>query len=269
MIRAYLTFLGAALTVLTTPAATAQSHEEAKAEGKAFAEDAREKAKAAATTAADPDTLPNYDLDAARDLQNMADDPAGIEAAARSNAPGHQGYRARKDSLTNRARFERTDIEAVIARAGAVSDNPLDFTSGMAIGGSHGTCVPLPPSPGTAGTYIATCNTGYTAEQEQLACTVLLEGTVTQQPTYQYLCSDFGEFNFDRVPWCERFSSSDCRVTGYREGRCLRWGKIGNERWCSEPGDIITELTCSAPVQGETPYNISGESIVSTQRNES
>lgn len=269
MIRAYLAFLGAALTVLTTPAATAQSREEAKAEGKAFAEDAREKAKAAATSAPDPGTLPNYDPDEARDLQTMADDPARIEAAARSSAPRHQGYRAVKDSLASRARFEPSDIEAVIARAGAVSDTPLDYTSGMAIGGSQGTCVPLPPGSGTAGIYMATCNTGYTAEEEQRLCTVPLEETVVQQPAYQYLCSDFGEFNLDRVPWCERFAGSDCRVTGYRDGFCLRWGKIGKERWCSELGDIITELTCSAPVEGQTPYNISNETLVTTARNES
>ena len=58
----------------------------------------------------------------------------------------------------------------------------------MAIGGEKGTCVPLPPGSGTAGSYFATCNTGTIIEQGSGMCSVTLLAEIEQQPRYHYLC---------------------------------------------------------------------------------
>ena len=68
-----------------------------------------------------------------------------------------------RDSMDRRTRFAPQDLDATIARSNVISDDPLAYTSGMAIGGSQGRCVPLPPASGTAARYMATCNVGYPA----------------------------------------------------------------------------------------------------------
>src|SRR3546814_20498681 len=77
--------------------------------------------------------------------------------------------------MDNRARFSPQEIKSILARSGEISETPLDFTSGMSVSGSKGNCVPLPPGTGSVGTYMATCNTGYTSEQTTATCQVPLE----------------------------------------------------------------------------------------------
>jgi hypothetical protein len=96
----------------------------------------------------------------------LADHPDRIEGAARSAATGNTAIRTIEDSMNNRARFSPQEIKSILARSGEISETPLDYTSGMSVSGSKGNCVPLPPGTGSVGTYMATCNTGYTAEQK-------------------------------------------------------------------------------------------------------
>src|SRR3546814_13297011 len=77
--------------------------------------------------------------------------------------------------MDNRARFSPQEIKSILARSGEISETPLDYTSGMSVSGSKGNCVPLPPGTGSVGTYMATCNTGYTAEQKTATCQVTPE----------------------------------------------------------------------------------------------
>jgi conjugal transfer mating pair stabilization protein TraN len=174
-----------------------------------------------------------------------------------------------RDSMANRARFEPNEIEDVIARSLAINETPLDYTSGMAISGSQGSCVPLPPGSGAAGTYTATCNTGTRIDQSVGQCAVPLVVRVSQQPQYHYLCSPLGSFNLSGEPDCEEFSGALCRVTGHRDGPCLQWGWSGGRKWCTEPGDPLTELTCDEQVAGQTPYRIANATTVTTTPDES
>src|SRR5690606_39238511 len=114
------------------------------------AAEAAQKARAAATTAPDAGRVPNYDPAGTRALEDLADHPDRIEGAARAAASGHAGYRAMQDSVASRATFEPETIREVLARPDAIGENPLDYTSGMAVTGSQGTCVPLPPGSGSA-----------------------------------------------------------------------------------------------------------------------
>lgn len=253
--------------LLLTANAAAQQHD-AKADGKAFAESLRGEAQQAASNEPDTSTLPNYDRNAVQGLETLADNPDRIEGSAAAAASGHQGYRTIRDSMVNRARFDPADIEQVIARSQAINETPLDFTSGMAITGSLGSCVPLPPGSAAAGTYTATCNSGTRIEQSAEQCSVPLIASVSTRPQYHYLCSRFPNLGGVDEPACSGFDGAGCEVTGERE-TCLQWSSAGGRPWCSEPGEPILELTCSAEVPGQTPYLITAATSVTTTPDES
>lgn len=182
-------FLMALAALALAGSLAAQTREEAKADGKAFAAEAAKKAREAASTPPDASRIPNFDAAGTRALENLADDPDRIEGAARSAASGHAGYRAMQDSVHNRAAFDPQTIRDVLSRSVAIGENPLDYTSGMAVTGSQGTCVPLPPGTGSAGTYTATCNTGVSGELRQASCTIPLAVTFEERTTYRYYAS--------------------------------------------------------------------------------
>ncbi len=247
-----------ALSLLAVPASAQQ--QEARSDGKAFGESLRGEAQAASKSEPNASELPNFDRNAVRNLERLADNPDQIEGTATAASRNHQGHRLVRDSMANRARFESDDIEAVIARSLAINTAPLDYTSGMSISGSQGECVPLPPGSGSAGTYTATCNTGTRVEQAQGQCSVPLVASVTQRQQWHYLCNDTGIQQ--GLPWCSTFNSGLCRITGYRPGPCLQWWDNGFNRYCSEPGDPIAEISCDAPDSRYTPYAITTQSTV-------
>jgi conjugal transfer mating pair stabilization protein TraN len=269
MIRTMITMLLGALTAstLALPVA-AQTREEAKADGKAFATEARGAAREAATTAPDSARIPNFDPAATRDLEQLARDPDQIEARGRSAAPSSPALRAIRDSMASRAQFDPNEIEGLLSRSQAINAAPLDYTSGMSIGGSQGSCVPLPPGAASAGTYMATCNSGTRLEQSQGQCTVPLTARVNQQGEWHYLCSPLGDINAADVPGCYAFAGASCQVTGRRE-TCLQWFDNGAVRFCSEPGEPINELTCDAEVPGQTAFFTSTRTVVETAPDES
>ena len=253
-----------ALAMLAAPASAQQ--QEARSDGKAFGESLRGEAQVASRSQPTASDLPNYDRQAVRNLEQLADNPDQIEGTARAASRNHQGHRLVRDSMANRARFETDDIEAVIARSLAINKTPLDYTSGMSISGSQGECVPLPPGSGSAGTYTATSNAGTRIEQSQGQCAVPLVASVTQRQQWHYLCNDTGIHQ--GLPWCSAFNSGQCRVTGYRPGPCLQWWDNGFNRYCSEPGDPIAETSCDAPDPRYTPYAITTQSTVDTAADE-
>ncbi|WP_298300460.1 conjugal transfer protein TraN [uncultured Erythrobacter sp.] len=247
-----------ALSLLAVPASAQQ--QEARSDGKAFGESLRGEAQAASKSEPNASELPNFDRNAVRNLERLADNPDQIEGTATAASRTHQGHRLVRDSMANRARFESDDIEAVIARSLAINKTPLDYTSGMSISGSQGECVPLPPGAGSAGTYTATCNTGTRIEQAQGQCAVPLVASVTQRQQWHYLCNDTGIQQ--GLPLCSTFNSGLCRITGYRPGPCLQWWDNGFNRYCSEPGDPIAEISCDAPDPRYAPYAITTQSTV-------
>ena len=140
-----------------TPGAVAHAQtttEAAKADGKAFARDKAAAAQEAATTRPDAERVPNFG--GVPGQSGYFDDPDRMSREAASQASSSTGYRTMRDSMDRRARFDPQDLDAVIARSKTLSEDPLAYTSGMAIGGSQGRCVPLPAGSGSAGRYMAT-----------------------------------------------------------------------------------------------------------------
>jgi conjugal transfer mating pair stabilization protein TraN len=252
--------VGALLLALAGPLHAQTTTDAAKADGKAFGRDKAASAQSAATTNPDASRIPNFGGTPSQ--SGYFDDPDRMSREAASQATTNTGYKAMRDSMDRRARFAPQDLDATTARSNVISDDPLAYTSGMAIGGSQGRCVPLPPASGTAARYKATCNTGFTVESGIQSCTIALQASINTVTDYLYYCPR-------RDPECTAFDLSTCQLTGSHPGPCLQGYKEGTRLICTEPGDPISEYTCSAPVNGISPISVTTRKVVSTSKDES
>jgi len=253
--------LALALAIALPAAALAQTTTDAaKADGKAFGKDIGAAAQSAATTQPSADRVPGFGGTPSQ--SGYFDDPKAMERAAASQASSNTGYAAMRDSMDRRATFNKVDLDAAIARSKTISEDPLAYTSGMGLGGTQGRCVPLPPSSGTAARYKATCNTGYTVESGTQSCTMTLQASVTTVTDYLYYCPRLD-------PECTTFDLPTCRLTGSHPGPCLQGYKEGNRFICTEPGDPISEYTCSTPVSGASLISVTTRQVVTTNKDES
>lgn len=231
----------------------------AKADGKAFGRDKAAAAQGAATTDPDASRIPNFG--GVPNQSGYFDDPDRMSREAASQATSSTGYRTMRDSMDRRARFAPQDLDATIARSKVIGGDPLSYTSGMGISGSQGRCVPLPPGGGTAGRYMATCNTGYTATQETRNCPVTLVPKVEQRQAYGYYCLPAsGDPN--AVYDCARYPAPQCRLV-----QSIPVNICDPSFGCTS--FTINEMSCTAPIDGATPYTVTGENVVTTTRDES
>jgi conjugal transfer mating pair stabilization protein TraN len=231
----------------------------AKADGKAFGRDKAAAAQGAATTDPDASRIPNFG--GVPSQSGYFDDPDRMSREAASQATSSTGYRTMRDSMDRRARFAPQDLDATIARSKVIGGDPLSYTSGMGISGSQGRCVPLPPGSGTAGRYMATCNTGYTATQETRNCPVALVAKVEQRQAYGYYCLPAsGDPN--AVYDCARYPAPQCRLV-----QSIPVNICDPSFGCTS--FTINEMSCTSPIDGATPYTVTGENVVTTTRDES
>ena len=262
--------LAAALALLCVlpGASTAQSTDAARADGKQTARDMLESVRSAASVPVDADRLPNFDPSAAQSLESLADDPDRIESNARQAALVHQGYQAVEDSLNRRARFTPSEIAAVIARAGKISEAPLDYTSGMAIGGSNGQCAELPPGSASAGSYIATCNAGTSGERRTASCTASLEPDITTTTSYDYYClpnnaPDSGKWS------CHNYQSGTCQLVRTEYVPCYQLPQFSSIPCRGRNMIQVDQYRCSAQLPGLIPDDTAITSSVETRLNDS
>ena len=259
----------AALFALTSAASIhAQTRDAARADGKEFATELLGEARDAATTNPDAARVPNFDPQATRDLQDLARDPDQIEARGRSAATTSTPMRTIRDSMASRVQFDPDEIADMLARSRTINETPLDYTSGMSVTGSQGACVPLPPGSASAGTYTATCNTGFTAIRETGTCQVTLDTRVEARDVYGYYCIAGTGVDPSSLYACDHYQGPQCRVVqswdipcGYDYYSGYYWGCYGTLR--------IDLVSCSEPVPGATPYTVTSENVVTTTRNES
>jgi conjugal transfer mating pair stabilization protein TraN len=252
----------------TAQSATGQTTADAKADGKAFGNSVIDQVKSAATTAPDASRVPGFNPAATQSLEDLADNPDRIGGAARSAASSNTAVRTIEDSMNNRARFSPQEIKSILARSGEISETPLDYTSGMSVSGSKGNCVPLPPGTGSVGTYVATCNTGYTAEQKSASCSITLEASATPHEVYGYYCVGGSGVDPASIYACNHYPAPQCTITqSWPINLCDPYLGI---YWGCSYGDLHVDLvSCTAPVDGATPYTTTTETVVTTQHNES
>ena len=252
--------------------------EAAKADGKAFAREKAAAAQDAATARPDANRVPNFG--GAPSQSGYFDDPERMSREAASQASSSTGYRTMRDSMDRRARFAPQDLDAVIERSEVISQDPLSYTSGMSIGGAQGRCVPLPPGSGTAGRYMATCNSGYTASQENRSCAIALRTSVDRTSVYKYYAEV--PFHTGIAPPISEFSSAlgdgTCTNIGTADS-CLvvrEYGLNPSSRCGRFRFDI---LQCSAavpnlnganyPATGQVWFALDQTTTVHTSRDES
>lgn len=254
---------------LTSTQASAQtSTAAAKADGKAFGREKAATAKNAATTDPDAERVPNFEGNPIQ--SGYFDDPDAMTGAAASQTSSHDGYRTMRSSIENRARFAPVDLDATIARSKTISEDPLTYTTGMSVSGTQGRCVPLPSATGSSTRYFVTCNTGFTATEEQKNCNIPLNVSVAPSTRYTYWCSAFGTHGFNRVDDCALFDNQQCAHEGERPGICLQWEMRPNRvRVCIEPGEPVTTLSCPSQVAGGTLRGTTRQSSITTTRDES
>jgi len=256
MIRSTLAAFAAAL-LLASPALAQSATDAAKAEGKAFAAEKTAAAQAAATTAPDPNRMPNYS--AATSTQSAYfDDPDRMAGDAATAATTHQGYRTMRDSMDRRARFAPVDLDATIARSEEIAKDPLAYTSGMAIGGTRGRCVPLPATSSTSARYTATCNTGTSISQTTASCSIPLAVSIQETAIYKYfaevpfahtgLASSITEFN-------AAIAAGTCTDLGVTDSCAAvrAYGATPIKRCNDYRYDIVQ---CSAAVSGLSGFNV-------------
>jgi conjugal transfer mating pair stabilization protein TraN len=266
MKRLLLPLLCFACACLPTSVSAQTTTDAAKADGKAFGRDQAAAAQSAATTYPDANRIPNFG--GVPNQSGYFDDPDRMAREASSQATANTGYRTMRDSMDRRAQFAPQDLDAVVARSDVINDDPLSYTSGMSISGSQGRCVPLPPGTGTAARYMATCNVGYTATQETRSCPVTLNATIEQRQVYGYYCVGGSGVDPASIYNCNRYPAPQCTVTqSYPINLCDPYLGI---YWGCNSGDLRVDLvSCTAPVDGATPYSVTGENVVTTSRDES
>ena len=216
-------------------------------DGKAFGELLRPKAAGSAKTTPTPATVPNF-VPGVPVESSYYSTPANLAPAAAAAAPSSTGYKTVTTSVTTRAKFAKVDLDATVARGKLVAADPSTYVSGY--GGAAGACVPLPPGAGGAGTYEATCNTGYVeAPPVTHACAITLTHQFSVANRYE--CSETG-WGFNKVDDCAIPGFAGCTVTGSRPGKCLVpfIGPNGKPTGCAEPGEPIQMLSCPAAVPG-------------------
>ena len=264
-------FSVAALSACLAPAAQAQTSpqgptttEAAKAEGKAFGREQAAAAQRAATTHPDAERIPNFSNAPAE--TRLFDDPARMERKAARQANNNPGFRTLRDSMELRARFAPEELDGVIARSARISADPMSYTSGMAVTGAAGRCVPVPPGSSSGARYMATCNVGYTAREDIRHCAIPLKAEVTNETRYIHWCSEYG---FGAEEDCTRFRSAGCERTGWLERPCLQWADFDGPRLCPEPSEPISVMSCPAPVPGAPLQDIVITRSLTTNRDES
>lgn len=234
----------------------------ARSDGKAFAAEIARQAQDAAKRQPTADSVPNFT--ASPSQSPLFDDPDALARAAAAAATSHEGYQTVRSSVDRRPRIAPADIEATIARGQAIADNPTEFVSGMGIGGGQGSCRELPAGSASNGYYEATCNSGLALEQKIERCTIPLSVSVTRTTGYRYWCSWFNAA-LNRVDDCALFENASCETTGWHPGRCLQ----GTPKNCTEPGEPVQELLCSAEVPGATLRGTETRNSITERRDES
>src|SRR3546814_6825605 len=83
------------------------------------------------------------------------DDPERMEAEAAATKASNEQYRITTDADRTRPTFSNSEILETTARATTVENDPSAYLAGESMGGSSGSCVPLPPGSGSEGYYEA------------------------------------------------------------------------------------------------------------------
>lgn len=113
--------------------------------------------------------LPNY---GGTDLPEKVyfDVPDRLAADGGMKAGTNDAFGTVTDKGRTRPTFSNAEILAATSRGTMIEKDPEAYLGGQSIGGTEGTCTPLPPSVGGKGYYEATCNQGAKVTEAAESC---------------------------------------------------------------------------------------------------
>ncbi len=114
------------------------------------------------------------------------DDPDRLATDGGMKAGTDDAFGTVTDKGRTRPSFSNAEILAATSRGSAIEQNPEAYLGGQSIGGSAGTCTPLPPSVGGKGYYEATCNQGAKVSQAAESCRGNVVPSVVNTLRYEY-----------------------------------------------------------------------------------
>lgn len=241
-----------------SPAVGQMTLDEARQEGKALGTEKRNDSTLVPSSDAQAAAVPGYSGTSLPE-GSYFDDPEKLEAAAQSTKSSNEQYRITTDADRTRATFSNSEILSTTARATSVENDPSTYLAGEEMGGSKGTCVPLPATTGSAGYYETSCNAGSKVEQSAPVCRTPQVVNVTPGTTkFIYSCENWATSaaqGNNNVGWrCvpafnAAVQNGICRERS-REAVFYSICRQGNPRFCTEPdieeGEIIT-YECDSP----------------------
>lgn len=203
--------------------------------------------KGKAVTQAVPNSdLPSYYNPNPSETGYFGDAPA-MEATAGATKGSNESYQQMVASMASRPTFDQSELKATVAPGSEVLKDPAQYTSGMSINGTKGTCVELPPTVASPGFYEQACNTGLAPSQGTTqTCSTKVE--ITVGTAYVYHCNYPPVDSWNVVDSCEIMES--CQTVAQLPGKCMQWSGSPPNQWCSEPGEPIEVRHCSAPIAG-------------------
>ena len=209
------------------------------------------------------------------------DDPDRLVIDGTAQANTDAAYGSVTDRDRTRPSFSNAEILAATQRGTTIEGDPNTYLAGENLGGSTGSCTPLPPASGSNGYYEATCNRGTKIEQAEAICRTPLVVNVTPGTTkYLYTCQNWAvtvrQGRDNTAQRCVPAFNTPVRNGVCRERSreivqydvCLQ----GNSRFCTEPdtrdGELITYECDSAAVSRPYQTEIVNQ-VVNERRDES
>ncbi len=179
----------AVLWALFSIAHAAAQTEEAKEDGKAFADTLRPDIEGLANTEPTAEQLPGYTSDTPSEA-GLYDVPETWETQGTIARSSNDNAVAVDEILSNNPATPTDEIVETLDNALTLQEDPVPLVSGYSEGG--GDCVAIPGGETTTGIAQFTCNVGNEISQTTGSCTIDLQ--VVTQEAHFYFCSRYSTF---------------------------------------------------------------------------
>lgn len=236
------------LLLVTEPVAAQQmTVEQARAEGKAMAQEKRNDSSLVPSSDAQAQAVPGY-TGTDQPQKTYFDDADKLAADAQSMKSGSESFQVSTDANHTRPTFSNQEILATTNRATSVENDPSTYLEGEALGSTQGSCQPLPPGTGSNGFYEASCNQGTKIEDQARSCSINMVPETTTVDAYKFFVVPDGAYGtpFARAAaMVPHVASGVCRPTGVVMQACQahRIYGVSTNKFCDDYN--ATEYVCS------------------------
>ena len=188
-------------------------------------------------------TVPGYTGDKLPQ-ESLADDPDGLTGQGTTAAVSSDTWQ----TVTNPARTKVIVDPDELVRSKAIAANPDAYLQGQSLGGTTGSCTPLPSSAPTE-YYEATCNVGSTVTETPRTCTNRMEPVTTSVSAYKYFTVPDNAYGTPLARYraiAPHIASGICKPAGRAMKACAAHTVYGwpTNKFCNTYN--ATEYVCTA-----------------------